>query len=56
MKATFQLHALAILAMNTELAVFTGFKPLNIPNKSEKNSCPFWESNSKCPSHGPSLH
>jgi hypothetical protein len=26
MKATSQLHALAILAMNTELEVFTGFK------------------------------
>jgi hypothetical protein len=44
MKVTSQLHALATLALDKELAVPTGVKPLNIPNKIEKNSCPFRKS------------
>jgi hypothetical protein len=37
MKTTSQLHALAILALNKEPAVPTGFESLDIPHKKEKN-------------------
>jgi hypothetical protein len=36
MKATSQVHALATLTMNKELAIPTGLKPLNIPEKGQK--------------------
>jgi hypothetical protein len=45
MKTTSQFHALAILALNKEPAVPTGFEPLDIADKNKNNSCPFWVSN-----------